>query len=174
MKKLEECGLSGLTLRMLTRENAPAIMAIQNVMLAHLPDPSWYYPSPQEMFADCCERGEAWGFFEEEALAGFAVLTPWHVRGDSCYAAKVGEPREDTFDFQDVMVHPQYRRRGIHSAFLRLFEQLARERSGRCLYATVAPGNEPSARNFERAGYECVREQPAYDGRMRRYYRRQL
>ena len=66
------------------------------------------------LFAACCLRGEAFGFLSGEQLAGFAILTPWHVRHDACYASKVGDPPQNTFDFQDVMVHPDFRRRFLH------------------------------------------------------------
>ena len=48
---------------------------------------------------------------------------------------------------------------------------MARAMGGRAIYATVDPGNSASWHNFEKAGYALVCTRPAYDGRMRRYYR---
>lgn len=166
--------LPGLVCRQLAEPDADAILALQTEMLAALPARSWYYPSPRELFAACCLRGEAFGFWQGDRLAGFGILTPWHIRPDTCYARKIGDPPEATFDFQDVMVAPGYRRRGIHTALLALFEQRARAAGGRAIYCTIAPENLPSVASFEKAGYVCVRRQPAYEGMLRGYYRKAL
>ncbi len=166
--------LPGLTFRPLTVADVDAVMAMQEVIQAGLPEKEWYFPSPREMFGAELTRGEGFGYFDEAVLAGFAVLTPWHVRGDACYAAKAGQPTENTYDFQDVMVAPDYRRRGIHSALLDAFERHARSLGGVALYCTISPKNIPSVRSFEKAGYRCVAVQPAYAGWERGYYRKGL
>ena len=163
-----------LTCLRLTRGHTPAILSLQSAMLAALPDPCWYYPSPGEVFATCCDRGECFGFFDGEQLAGFGILTPWHIRPTACYAIKIGDAPERTFDFQDVMVSPQYRRRGIHTALLRLFEQIARDADAHSLYCTIAPANLPSVASFTKAGFHCVSVQPAYEVMLRGYYRKSL
>lgn len=163
-----------LLCRQLAEPDADAILTLQAEMLAALPARSWYYPSPRALFAACCRRGEAYGFFDGALLAGFGVLTPWHIRPDTCYACKIGDPPDATFDFQDVMVAPGYRRRGIHTALLRLFEGMARKAGGKAIYCTIAPENLPSVASFEKAGYVCVRRQPAYEGMLRGYYRKTL
>lgn len=166
--------LEGLTCQQLTPADVDAIMALQTSMLAALPDPTWYYPSDWALFAGCCERGESFGFFDGRQLAGFGTLTPWYIRPATCYAAKINAPTANTFDFQDVMVSPPYRRRGIHSALLNLFERMARASGGIAMYCTIAPDNLPSVNSFQKAGYACVRVQPAYEGMLRGYFRKEL
>ena len=101
-------------------------------------------------------------------------MASWRTRGDRGYARKLGEPEENTYDFHDVLVLSRYRGRGMHTRFLNLFEEMARSMGGRAIYATVDPGNSASWHNFEKAGYALVCTRPAYDGRMRRYYKRTL
>lgn len=161
----------GLTLRPLTMEDVPAMLALQDEVLGALEDPSWYFPSEEWEFASAVEAGEAWGYFDGDVLAGFAEMTPGEARGEHSYAAKLGLPVEHSFDFHDVMVAPAMRRRGIQSAFLAMFTAFAVESGGTAMYATVDPGNGASWRNFERFGYQVVATMPAYDGRMRRFYR---
>ncbi len=161
---------SCLTLRRLSRGHVPAMLALQQQVMAALPDPSWYFPSEEWEFADATEAGEAVGAFDGDQLVAFAEMTPGPRRGERSYAAKLGLPVEGSFDFHDVMVSPAYRRRGIHTAFLRLFDTLARQGGGSAIYATVDPGNAPSWRNFERFGYRVLCTMAAYDGRMRRFY----
>lgn len=161
----------GLTLRLLTLEDVPAMLALQETVMAALEDPAWYYPSEEWEFASATVDGEAWGYFDGGTLAGFAEMTPGEKRGEHSYAKKLGLPVEGSYDFHDVMVAPAMRRRGVQTAFLSLFTALARQNGGKAVYCTVDPGNGASWRNFERFGYRVVCTMPTYDGRMRRFYR---
>lgn len=169
--RYQDYAVGGLTLKPLTPDNKTQMMDIQQAMLLALPNPAWYYPSEEWEFDEWLTQREAFGYFDGERLAAFAVLTPAALRHERSYALKLGEPSENTFDFHDVMVLPAYRGRGIHTHFLRLFADLAKAANATAIYATVDPENGASYRNFERAGYVCVATQPAYDGRMRKYYR---
>lgn len=166
--------LDGMAGRQMTEADADAIMALQALMLEALPDPTWYYPSERALFAACCQRGEAFGYWQGEQLAGFGILTPWYIRPETCYAHKVNEAALHTFDFQDVMVHPGFRRRGIHASLLSFFERLTREAGGVAMFCTIAPDNLPSVASFTKAGFVCIQKQPAYAGMLRGYYRKWL
>ena len=163
--------VSGCELRHMETQDKGTMMRLQTEVLSVLPDPRWYYPSDEWEFDAWLDGREAVGYVCGEDLAAYAVMTPSALRGEHSYARVLGEPAEGTFDFHDVLVHPTYRGRGMHTRFLALFTQVARESGGRFIYATVDPDNGASWRNFEKAGYECIRIQPAYDGRVRRYYR---
>ncbi|MEG0742339.1 MAG: GNAT family N-acetyltransferase [Clostridia bacterium] len=171
MKQRKATALRGLVLRQMIPEDVEAMLALQARVLAALPDPSWYVPSDRQEFTEALEARDAFGYYDGGVLAGFAEITPASARGERGYALKLNEPTRDTFDFHDVMVGPDYRGRGIHTAFLSLFSEMVRGLDGRAIYATVDPGNAPSYRNFERAGYALVVIKPAYDGRLRRFYR---
>ena len=164
-------GLQGLFLRQLIPQDLGALMDLQEQVLRELPDPMWYMPSTREEHEEDIASGDMFGCWDGQVLVGFAALSPWRFRVEKAYAAKVGDPIENTYDVRDLMVHTGYRRRGISSAFLRVFEEMARKAGGRAIYATIDPGNLPSIRGFEKAGYVHVRTQPAYDGRLRGYYR---
>lgn len=160
----------GAKLRQLKGTDLAAALGLQEAIMAALPNSLWYVPSdPQDMGA-VIGRGEAFGFFARERLVGYGVLSPWHVRGAAAYAGKLGLRAENTYDVRDVMVHPDFRRRGMQSAFLQLFEETARAMGGVALYATVDPGNQASIGGFEKAGFAHIKTQPAYDGRLRGYY----
>ncbi len=168
---LYEYKINNLCLRRLAPEDVPQMLALQERMLDALPDKRWYYPSERWEFELGTSGEYVYGYFDGERLAGFAMLGSPKTRAERCYAGKLNEPAANTFDFHDVMVDPEYRRRGMHTAFLKLFESIARSEGGRAVYATVDPENGASVRNFERAGYFCVIQKPAYDGRDRRYYK---
>lgn len=173
-RDLTPYALEGCALRPLEPGDVPAMLEMQAEVLDALPDKRWYYPSDEEEFLQATAAEEGFGYFDGERLLGFAEISPGEMRGARGYAASLGEAPEGSFDFHDVMVRPCARRRGMHAAFLRLFERMARDAGGRTIYATVDPDNAPSYRNFERAGYRAALEKPAYDGRARRYYRLEL
>ena len=150
------------------------MMRMQDEVLSTLADPAWFFPSEEWEFDEWLLNREAFGYFDGDMLAGYAAMASWRTRGDRGYARKLGEPEENTYDFHDVLVLPRYRGRGMHTRFLNLFEEMARSMGGRAIYATVDPGNSASWHNFEKAGYALVCTRPAYDGRMRRYYKRTL
>lgn len=174
MENKKPDGLKGLTLCQLTLEDLDAVMELQELVFQGLPDSRWYVTSTAEEYRETLSRGEVFGCRDWQKLVAFAVLTPWRARGERAYAPKIQHEVEDTFDFQDVMVNPAYRRRGIHSAFLRLFEETARIMGAKAIYATIDPDNHPSVTSFEKAGYAHIKTQPAYDGRPRGYFCKRL
>lgn len=156
----------------LTEADLPAMMALQADMAAALPNPRWYFTSSQEEFAGEVAAGRVQGIRVHGELAAFAIAAPGG--GEGSYAAILGRDEPHSLDFQDVMVSPAYRRRGIHSYFLALFEQQARAQQMTAMYATVDPDNLPSLRSFEKAGWKRLTVRSAYDGRIRAYYRKAL
>lgn len=166
--------LRGLTFYQLTQEDLGAMMALQQLVLSGLPNPSWYVACTVQEHEINLSAGDVFACRAGKKLTGFAVLSKGDTREENAYAAKLGQPVENSFDVRDVMVHPDYRRRGIHSEFLRLFMETARSLGGEALYATIDPDNYPSVKSFEKAGFQHVKTQPAYDGRLRGYYRKEL
>lgn len=163
--------IPGYTLRVLTPGDKAQMMAMQTEVLSQLPDPSWYFPSEEWEFDAWLMGGEAVGYFQQDTLAGYAVITAWHARGAHSYAAILGHSAENTYDFHDVMVRPEHRGHGMHTRFLALFADAVQAAGGKAVYCTVDPENSASWHNFEKAGYQCLLTQPAYDGRSRRYYK---
>lgn len=159
------------TLRLvpLQLSDAPAMMALQTEMIAALPDPRWYFPSTLEEWQEQVSLGHARGIFEGNHLIAFCVYQRGEARPAHNYALCVGEDPTLTYDFCDVMVSPQYRRQGIHSAFIAACFAQARQEGCRGVYCTVDPDNLPSQTAFRKAGFVPLLTKPAYDGRIRTY-----
>lgn len=166
--------LEGLTLRRLDTQDAQAMLALEKEMLAALPDESWYYPSDLDDFIKVGQEGSGYGYFDNGKLVALAVCSQGEPRGELSYARKIGHDPIGTWDFRDVMIEPKYRRRGLHTAFLQLYEDMARRDGAKAFYATIDPSNLPSIASFQKAGYTLQKTQPAYDGRLRGYYRKTL
>ena len=169
---MKDKGLRGLRLDQLALKDLTALMALQETVMTGLPSQEWYVPSTEEEQVENLQNGDVFGCWDGGKLAGFSVLTPWMDRGEKAYGPKVGEPAEGTYDLHDMMVDPDYRRRGIHSALLRLFDETVKILGGHAIYATISPDNLPSIKGFEKAGYMHMKTQPAYDGRLRGYYKK--
>ena len=158
----------------LTRDDLDDMMLLQQRMLAALPDKRWYFSSDREEFGAECDAGRASGIRVKGRLAAFAIACPARLEPHKSYARKLGLDEPNSLDFQDIMVDPDFRRQGIHSHFLALFERQARSEGMTAMFCTVDPDNKPSYASFEKAGWQRVRVQSAYDGRIRAYYRKGL
>ena len=166
--------IPGFTLRVLTPVDRKRMQDIREAVMDALPDPRWYFSMTDEEIDEWLSQQSVVGYLCGEVLAGFAAVTPWHQRPGHHYAGVLGDPEEDTYDFHDVMVHPDYRGHRMHQQFLKLATASVRALGGRAMYCTVDPENSASWYNFEKEGYVCVVTQSAYDGRDRRYYRLKL
>lgn len=163
--------IPGFTLRQLTPADKPKMFAIRDAVMEKLPDPRWYFSMEEWEIDQWLSEQSVVGYLDGDTLAGFGAITPEYQRLQQSYARKLGEEDKDTFDFHDVMVHPDYRGHRMHQHLLRIFTQSAKDLGGRAIYATVDPENSASWYNFEKEGYECLVTKPAYDGRDRRYYK---
>ena len=156
----------------LTPADLPAMMALQAEMAAALPSPRWYVTSTEAEFLRDVQAGQVTGIYMQGELAAFASLA--EGGGAHSYASILGRKETRTLDFRDVMVSPRFRRRGIHSFFLRMAEERARALGAQAMYATVDPENLPSRSSFEKAGWQALETRAAYDGRLRVFYRKGL
>ena len=155
--------------------DASEVMTLQERMLRALPSPRWYYTGTEAEMAEELALGIGVGVRMEGRLAAVSVCRPGEASGVYAYALLAGEASAaGTLDYLDIMVDPDYRRRGIHSACLRCFREMAASLGCREIWCTIDPENMPSRRSFEKAGYQPVCEKPAYDGRPRIYYRLRL
>lgn len=166
--------LKGFSLRQLYEGDKAQMMRMQDEVLSTLADPAWFFPSEEWEFDEWLLNREAFGYFDGDMLAGYAAMASWRTRGDRGYARKLGEPEENTYDFHDVLVLPRYRGRGMHTRFLNLFEEMARSMADAPSTPLWTPATAHPGTTLKRAGYALVCTRPAYDGRMRRYYKRTL
>ena len=101
--------IPGFTLRQLTPQDKPLMIAIRDAVMAVLPDPRWYFSMEEWEIDEWLAQRSVVGYLDGDTLAGFAAITPEYERGEHSYARVLGENAANTFDFHDVMVHPGYR-----------------------------------------------------------------
>ena len=151
--------IPGFTLRRLSPEDKPLMIAIRDAVMAVLPDPRWYFSMDDWEIDQWLDERSVVGCLDGDTLAGFAAITPEYQRKDHSYARVLGEEPQNTFDFHDVMVHPDYRGHRMHQQFLKIFTQSVKELGGKAVYATVDPDNSASWYNFEKEGVCMVLSQ---------------
>ena len=147
----------------LKEQDGPAMYALMQEMFEHLPDPRWYYGSTQEELEEQARMGFATGIWEGERLVAMNFLVPAHLADHGGYAAQLGHDSTNSLNYDGIVVAPDYKRRGIQSAFL----ERARKLGYKTIYATVDPENVPSLASFEKAGYVRVAQENIFDGRPR-------
>jgi len=155
----------------LTEEDAQDMFALEQAVLADLPDPRWYYPSTAQEFAAQARAGHAWGIRMGGRLIALNIIMRCSEAHDGGYAAKLGRSDVNSMNFEDIMVDSSWRRQGIHSFFITRSIEQARAWGCPAIYATVDPDNLPSLRAFEKHGFRIVAQMDTYDGRPRCFLR---
>lgn len=155
----------------LTEADASDMFALEQQMLAGLPSPRWYYASDEAELAASAREGHACGIRVDGCLIALNILVPAAQAHDGGYAAILGLNEPNTINFEDVMVAPDFRRQGIHSAFLARSVSRARQMGCTSILATVDPENMPSLCAFERFGFTRTALRDTYDGRPRVFLR---
>ena len=75
---------------------------------------------------------------------------------------------------ESVVVHPDFRGRGIQLKLLQKAEELLKKNHYQYLMATIAPRNVASIRSFETNGYQCAKTKEKYGGFLRGIYLKKL
>ncbi len=109
--------------------------------------------------------------FEEQLVGGLIVRFPQMEKDN--LGLDIGLPESElchVAHMESVVVHPDFRGRGIQSKLLQKAEEVLKKDQYQYLMATVAPKNAASIRSFENNGYQCVKTKEKYGGFLRRIY----
>ncbi|MBO2604416.1 GNAT family N-acetyltransferase [Shewanella algae] len=87
-------------------------------------------------------------------MASRAVIVAQNGTGELVGCAVIKAGRGDIAELGYLMVHPEYRRRGIAAALTRKRIQIAREMGIRLLFATVREENRASRDNLLKSGMQ--------------------
>lgn len=112
------------------------------------------------------------GAFHNGELSGFAVLFDPLLTSENI-ALSVGYPEneaKETVNFKLVIVRPKYRGNGLQTEFIIRFEEIAREKGFKKIFATVSPDNEYSKNNFLKNGFVFHSQKVKYGGLVRNIY----
>lgn len=154
-----------LPARLCTPADIPALWALEQQVLAALPDPSLFIPTPPDELADQLHAGFILAVWDGEEAAAY-VSVEYCGQDARSYGRDVGAPDSELdtcANLDTVLVRPDLRGNGLQQALLTAAEQFLAP-CIRALGATVSPDNLYSRRNFEACGWQVVCQKEKYGG----------
>jgi hypothetical protein len=164
-------------LRLLGPADLEAILALQRLVRANLPDPSLLADDPPEFFANHLVAPNLIGGIERQGrlvafgVLGFAVPAAQnfgaHLGFSAARLATVGQ-------LDGAVVDPEFRSAGLHARLVRWRIRQAMARQCRDVLSTSAPRNVASWRNMVRHGMHAVALRTLFGGLPRLLLHRDL
>ena len=156
--------------RTLAFPDITAMFNLQNLAMPKELSSAEFFPlqrseAIESMHKDCCI-----GAFDQEKLVGFCVLIPDDGTKRNLSIAtkqnKVKHSQTLTFDF--IIVHPEYRRQGLHTAFIHHAISFAKSVNATTILAATSANNEASLQSFLSFGFKVLKKDvKLYNGRSR-------
>lgn len=151
-----------LSVKFLTQDDIPQLIATRNEILSLLPHPDLYVREEDELgFLQfhCGEHGKTIGLFDGDRLIGYAMLGFPNAFAPDNMARMVGLPLAHwghVAHFASCMIHPDYRGRGLQRSLVFARLDLARLLGLSTCLAMVSPHNHASRDNLFRQGFHLV------------------
>ena len=152
------------TIKRLGFQDLSAIMALQESVLAALPDKNLYFPLTRDELLESLHLDTLEGVYnDKEEIIAFSLVVSPRI-GSRNLASSLSASPDETLTFDVVMVHPIWRGNGIQRILLaRAIESMEQVNATRIL-ATVAPDNTHSLDNFLASGFSIIDTQTKYAG----------
>ncbi|MCC9620375.1 hypothetical protein LPB41_01615 [Thalassospira sp. MA62] len=160
-----------VTLRFLSQDDLPDLIALHHAILAKLPDPTIFRADRPEFMADhIARRGATVGAFVDGQLIGYAVVSfPMHDPDNLARFTNLSDSdamRVSHFD--GAAVHPDFRGNHLHQTMNNIRGHYALLAGYHHIMGTVSPLNPYSLGNHLGAGFQVIGHAICY-GDMPRY-----
>lgn len=154
-----------LPARLCTPEDIPALWALEQQVLAALPDPALFIPTAPNELASQLNAGFILAVWDGEEAAAYVSVEycGQDARSYGRDAGISGSELDTWANLDTVLVRPDLRGNGLQQALLTAAEQFLAP-GIRALGATVSPNNLYSRRNFEACGWQVVCQKEKYGG----------
>ncbi len=162
--------------RLLTAEDLPIIQALQQEVVAALPDPAILQPlSKEELLSILQGNGIMLGVFEEEKLTAFRALLHPAPDEEEHLGKDVGATDLGRVLYQEISnVHPDYRGRGLQQQMATWIMSYVNEADYDWLCATVKPYNIASLKDKFAQGMHIYALKHKYGGKLRYVFGKNL
>ena len=164
-----------MTYRILKENDVSDIMELQNMIIDRLPDKDLLRKNSSDMFRQVINSGACCiGVYDGENLVacGLSHLCQgseedlsMHLENHTC---------TNPVNMKSVMVHPDYRGKGLQRALMKMIEDDLRQRGFDAMICTVSPSNEHSVRNVLAMNYEFDHQEVKYESLLRYIYIKKL
>jgi len=164
------------TFRCCTEADLPDILALQEEVIAALPDPSLFVRTTAEEITESLTLDFCIGAFYGETLAGFSLMvigriTPRNL-GNLLGYDEARLCRTVTCD--TTFVSPRCRGWGLQRQFFTLREAAARSMGATEALTTISPDNDASLANAHKSGFKAVAKRTMYSGVERLLLKKEL
>ena len=157
--------------RSLTFPDIHDMLQLQTESLPENLNSESFYPLERSEAIEAMHKDHCIGAFAGNRLVAFCVLVVDDgTNRNLAVAAKMTRTyeRRKTLTFDYVIVHPDYRRQGIQSAFIEQAKTFAQSLGATTILAATSEENIASQRSFLKAGFTIVaRDVILYHGRHR-------
>lgn len=161
-----------IIIKPLHAEHLNQILSLQEIILQHLPDQSWYANTSKEEFKEILAHTNLilGGFNQHSELItmGAYVAYSYHKHN---YGYDLGFKGDDLLhvgQIDSTIVHPNYRGNKLQNTLCDLLEDFAQKQAIPIISATVSPNNLYSLNTFLKRGYHIENETIKYGG-LKRY-----
>lgn len=154
--------------RIADKADVDAVFSLMEQVVHSLADPSLFIPETRQSLERHLKEEGMILLAEEERLAGY-LMVRFPGNAEDNLAEDAGLSAQDALrcaHMESVVVHPDFRGRGLQKLLLEQAERLLPEGIGFAL-ATVAPENHASLISFLRMGYSIADTKMKYGGKMR-------
>lgn len=174
-KKIDK---SKIKFKALSNCDIDEVLEIQKEAFDVMTDKTILRQNTKETFLPCFDfPNKTLGVFYKNELIAFGMLL---IAGedrenllysmDDFNAAKL----QTTANIKVIIVRPKYRGNGLQKKLINSLEQYAKENGIEQLFATVAPNNFVSLKNFVECGFENIKTTKKYGGLTRFLLRKVL
>lgn len=152
------------TMRQLGFDSIPALLALQDKVVAAIADKETFYPLSRAELLESIQLDAVAGIYtEREHLVSFAVLV-MNRNGSRSLAHDGGVRENECMTFDGVVTDVEWRGYEFQQRFIDWMTEVAKERQVSTILATVAPTNEASKTNMEQKGFTISRTITKYNG----------
>lgn len=161
----------------LNENNLDEVIKLQEVIINDLEDKSILYKTKIEDFYNILKDGSniSLGLKFDNKLIAYCFFTfpdkDFYVYKKRFFLYKL---MRDSMYFKVVVVEKKYRRRGIHTAFLKMAQNYARNYGIKRIIATVHPNNRTSCHVFENSNFKLKKVKNVHNNEVRNIYEYKL
>lgn len=166
-----------MRIRSAIMDDLPAIMALQQRVVASLASPEMLYADPVEFYATILREGGSISLAENQCLAGCSILRLPSADDEENLGYDLGLSVTEcgaVAHLEVAYLLPEYRGRGLGRELGERNLRLAAAAGRYLVCATAFPENESSIKNLRSLGLSVVGEKEKYGGLKRLLFLRDL
>ncbi len=146
-------------------EDLSHLLALQDEIVAGLPDKNLYCPLTRAELIESLHLDIAYGVYSpSRELVAFSVIVSPRISDRNLAHGLDGFDESDTITFDAVAVIPEFRGFGLQQNLVKIAKRLAKDCGVHEILTTVSPYNLHSVNNFNKSGFKTHSRVSKYGG----------